>query len=408
MVKLEAIKDIREEYDTSFYIYDEEVISRQVDKLLGNFSDFEFLYSIKTNPFEPVVDYLVFRGFGADAASAEEVMIARRAGLSYEKILYSSPGKTRRDIEKTIDKAIIIADSYNELALIDKIAQERDIHIRVGLRINMDFSMDGGQGTSSQFGVDESSLKKHKDLFNSLENTQISGIHVHLRSQVLDYRKLYNYYEKIFELAVFCVKDLAWEMDFINFGGGLGIVYSQENQEDLDLEKLAEKSRGLIQKFKDDVSTRLIIETGRFVICEAGTYVSPIVDIKESMGRKYIIVEKALNGFLRPAIKELLINYGSKESLKTGSEPIYTTKDAFDFIIPEADYSRMEEVTIVGRLCTATDSFAKNIQLPKAKIGDTLLVTKAGSYAYSLSPHLFASYDPPLQFYIKESGEIKY
>src|SRR5699024_5822574 len=158
----------------------EKVISRQVDSLLENFPDFEFLYSVKTNPFAPIVEYVVSRGFGADAASAEEVMIARKAGLPYEKILYSTPGKTREDIKKTIDKALIIADSYNELLLINDIAKENHAHVKVGLRINMNFTMDGGSGISSQFGVDESTLVENKGLFNSLTNVKISGIHVHL------------------------------------------------------------------------------------------------------------------------------------------------------------------------------------------------------------------------------------
>src|SRR5699024_5529874 len=245
------------------------------------------------------------------------------------------------------DKALIIADSYNELLLINDIAKENHAHVKVGLRINMNFTMDGGSGISSQFGVDESTLVENKGLFNSLTNVKISGIHVHLRSQVLDYKKLYNYYEKIFELASYCIDELGWEMDFVNFGGGIGIVYSPRNDKELDIEKLGQKNQELIQRFKDKINARLIIETGRFVICEAGNYVTPIVDIKESMGRKYIIVQKGLNGFLRPAIKELFLDYASEDNLGKGSEPFYTTKDAFEFLIPDGDKSIQEKVTVV-------------------------------------------------------------
>jgi len=105
------IKDLMTQYDGSFYIYDENVISNQIKTLTEYFPQFEFLYSIKSNPFAPIINFVASKGFGADAASAEEVIMSHKAGLPYEKILYSTPGKTRRDIEKTIDKAIIVADS---------------------------------------------------------------------------------------------------------------------------------------------------------------------------------------------------------------------------------------------------------------------------------------------------------
>ena len=387
-------------------MYDESIIDRQVKMLLKNFSPFEFLYSIKTNPFAPIVNFIASRGFGADAASAEEVMIARKAGLTSEKIFYSSPGKTNRDIEKTINKSIIIADSYHELSLINDIAKKRKQHIKIGLRINPDYTMDIGKGTSSKFGVDEETLIKEKDLIRNFAYIEISGIHVHLRSQVLNHSWLYRYYENIFELAVFCKETMGWELEFINFGGGLGIVYSLLNDTSLDIKLLSDESKNLFQRFKDRLNVRLLIETGRFVICEAGQYVTHIVDIKESRGIKYLIVENALNGFFRPSIAELIAAYAPQKNKLPGSEPLFTSRDAFEFSILNKKDSSSEKVNIVGNLCTSTDIMAKDIMLPKADIGDILVVSKAGSYAYSLSPLLFASQPLPLQFYIKSNGEI--
>lgn len=286
---LDIIKKLMVQYDRPFYIYDESVISKQIETLSEKFSQFEFLYSIKTNPYKPIVDFIVSRGFGADAASAEEVIIAQKAGLPYEKVLYSSPGKTRKDIEKTLDKSIIIADSYNELALINDVAKQRRLHIKVGLRINPDYTMDIGKGVSSKFGVDEETIVKQRDFFNSLTNIRIVGIHVHLRSQVLDYSKLYRYYEKVFEVALFCKETMGWEMEFVNFGGGLGVVYSSLNDTPLNLELLSDECERLFQRFRDKINARLIIETGRFVVCKAGKYVTRIVDIKESRGTKYLM-----------------------------------------------------------------------------------------------------------------------
>ncbi|WP_232364202.1 type III PLP-dependent enzyme domain-containing protein [Desulforapulum autotrophicum] len=394
------------QYDGSFYIYDEKKISSQIQILLENFPQFEFLYSIKTNPFPPIVKFVASKGFGADAASAQEVITGQKAGMPYEKILYSSPGKTSKDIERTIDKAMIIADSYNELVLINSVAQQKNIHKKVGLRINIDFSMDGEKGTSSKFGVDENTLVKQKEFLNGFSNIKIVGIHVHLRCQILDHGKICRYYERIIELGLFCKETLGWEMEFINLGGGLGIVYSLINDTPLDIEKLSCDCQGLIQRFNDKLKVRLIIETGRFITCEAGRYVTRIVDIKESLGTKYLIVEKGLNGFSRPSIAELLMDYTPENSNLKASEPLFTTKDAFEFIIPEGDTFDHEKVSIVGSLCTATDILVKDAMLPKAKIGDIVIVSKAGSYSYSLSPILFSSFCLPFQFYLNSDGEI--
>lgn len=400
------IKKLMMENDRAFYIYDEKIIDRQIKILSEKMSHFEFIYSVKTNPYKPIVNFIASKGLGADAASAQEVMIAKDAGLSYDKVLYSSPGKTRTDIEKTIDKSIIIADSYNELALINDVARQRNLHINIGLRVNPDYIMDVGKGSSSKFGVDEETLVTQKDFISNLSNVKIVGIHVHLSSQILDYSLLYGYYEKIFDLAIFCKETMDWELEFINFGGGIGVAYSALNDEPLNISMLSDQSEKLIRNFKDKLNVRLIIETGRFVICEAGQYVTQIVDKKESRGTKYLIVENGLNGFLRPSIAQLLTAYTPEGSKLKGSEPLFTSKDAFDFTIIDADESNLEKVSIVGNLCTATDIMVKDIMLPKAEIGDIVVVSKAGSYSYSLSPLLFASQHLPLQFYMDINGNI--
>jgi len=405
--RLDTIKKLMRKYDGSFYLYDEEIIARQVSALRENFPSFEFLYSVKTNPFSPIIDFIASNGFGADAASAEEVSIGRRAGIPYEKVLYSTPGKTRKDIEKTVENAIIIADSYNELQLINDVARHRGMHVKAGLRINAGFSMDGGdKGSSSKFGVDEHTLEEHAHFLNSFSNVKVTGIHIHLRSQVLEHSKLARYYKKLFELALFCKEKIGLQIEFINFGGGLGVAYSFKNDSPLDIVKLGEECEALAKAFREKLNARLLIETGRFVICEAGQYVTRIADIKESMGTKYLIVEKGLNGFLRPSVAELIAAYADASTISKASEPLYTSKDAFGFLIPEGDENNIEKVSIVGSLCTATDIMVKDTHLPKARIGDLVIVSKAGSYSYSLSPVLFASHDLPFQFYLKGDGEI--
>lgn len=397
---LDLLKGLMKEHDNSFYIYNEKVIKRQVETLYEKLPQFEFFYSVKANPLKPILEFLASKNIGSDAASAEEVLLSVEMGLSKDRIIYSTPGKQKKDIEQTIDKAIIVADSYHELEIINEVAKEQNKNLEVGLRINMNFN---GK-SSSKFGVDEDSLIENKDFINSLENIKVSGIHVHLRSQILDYKRLSDYYETVFKLAVFCKDELDFNMDFIDFGGGIGIVYSKTEENPLDFDKLSVECSRIVEKYNKDLNARLIIESGRFIICEAGEFVTKIVDIKESMGVKYLVAEKGLNGFLRPSLAEFLMNYLDSDVEIPSFEPLFTRRDAFEFLIPEGDNKNLEEVVLAGSLCTSTDVLAKNINLPKANIGDLVIVTNAGSYAYSLSPTRFANHKAPLQIYLKEDG----
>lgn len=154
----QAMKNKMAELENPFYLYDQETILGQVRRLHRDFPDFEFLYSIKTNPFLPVVKTILGEGLGLDAASLREVEIGVEYGLPKEKILYSAPGKTERDLRGAMDHAILIADSLHELELINKLAGEKGVKLGVGVRVNPDFTMDADHGAAGKFGIDEDQL----------------------------------------------------------------------------------------------------------------------------------------------------------------------------------------------------------------------------------------------------------
>lgn len=395
--------NLAQQYQKSFYLYDETIISRQISALKKSFTGVDFLYSIKTNPFPPIVRHIASHQLGADAASAAEVLLACQAGIPAEDIYYSAPGKTAQDIEQSLKHCTIIADSYSELKIIDTIAKAKNIKISAGIRINPAFNMFGAKQGSSKFGVDEESLLSHLPLFKSLTNTVITGIHTHLRSQILDTTILNRYYNNVFLLAKSCQEQLGFDIRFINFGGGLGIPYSTQNDTALNTAQLGQGFEQLANQHNLS-HVRLLIETGRFVIGEAGTYITPIVDIKASRGVKYLIVRNGLNGFMRPAIAALL-NQFPVDSNQFSAEPLFTAPDTFDVTVLGRSGNE-EKVTVAGNLCTATDLIGENLLLPQAQVGDFIAVSKAGSYAYTLSPLLFSSHNKPLQLFLTETGTV--
>lgn len=378
------------------YLYSKSVMQRQFETLRKVFAGGEILYSVKCNPFPPLVAFLTGLGAGADAASPREVLLARESGAPAENIFFSAPGRTKEDFAEALPHCTVIADSLHELDLLETVAAEWGQTLEVGLRINPAFGM-SGPAAASKFGVNEEQLQQLGQWRSQFPHLTLAGIHVHLRSQVLDADTLVRYYENVYSLAERLHTGLGAPIKFINFGGGVGFPYDEAIDTPLNFEALARGFSALIAHNRGSLKARLLIESGRFLVGQGGSYVTPIVDIKQSHGRNYYVVQNGLNGFLRPALAALV------QPLLTESpftaEPLYTSDHAFQFTVLH-DNEAQETVDIVGNLCTAADVLAKEVLVNKGRIGDLLAVSNAGSYARTLSPLLFSSHTPPAEYLV--------
>lgn len=393
-----------EKYD-SFYLYDESRLKEAAEKLTGNFKNIHFLYSIKANPNIMVIKSLITAGFGADAASIGEVLLSNKLGLKKEGIYYSAPGKNTSDIEQALDKSIIIADSINEINKIQVIAETKGIVAKIGVRINPNFTFNSNIGIPSKFGIDEKTLFENIELINGLKNIVITGIHVHIQSQELDSKLLIKYYDKVLNLAVRFQQEAKIVLEFINLGAGIGIAYSQ-NEKEINMNIFGNSVSELFTTFMKELpEVKIFIETGRYVVTKAGVYVTKVVDIKESFGKTYIILNNTLNGFMRPALAQLVDRYSTEEKMP-GSEPLFTSRESFDFVVLNNETDNAV-VSLVGNLCTATDIIANDILLPKLIVGDIIVITNAGSYGATLSPTKFSSHNPLRELFLKIDGEIE-
>ncbi|MEG1862486.1 MAG: diaminopimelate decarboxylase [Oscillospiraceae bacterium] len=405
MNNIEKIIKEQSKRHLSFYIYDENTIIDSLKTLKNDFPSVEFLYSAKTNPFPSVVKCVVENGLGIDAASLNEVLMGEKEGLAKEKIYYSAPGKTRYDILGAIEKSIIIADSLNELKVLNDAAKETGRKAKIGIRINPDFTFDSENGAGGKFGIDQDILFANKSWIKALPYVEFCGIHVHSRSQELDYIILEKYYDNMFKLAKRVQEEFDVKLSFINMGGGIGVEYN-ENDTPLQTKQLGEKLTQLIADFKQKLDgVKVIIETGRFAVGKSGTYVTTVIDKKVSYGKNYIILNNTLNGFIRPSLAMLVESY--VQGTPKASEPLYTKPNSFKFKVLGKEEGEMESVTLCGNLCTGTDVVAKDILLPKIEIGDVLTMSNAGSYAAVLSPMQFASLTPPAQIFLTKDGLIK-
>lgn len=393
---MRAIEKIREEQGTPFYLYDGTVLSEQAARLRETFSGFDILFSVKANPFPPLLQKIAALGIGADAASAKEVALALDAGIPAEDIYYSCPAPTHEDLAQVIGHCHIIADSFHVLSLLEEAAACRGRKLAVGLRLHPACTMDGSPQQPSKFGIEEGQLWAMPHFKEAFPHLTIDGLHVHLRSQVLDAALLGNYYDQVMALAVRLQDFLGEKLEYINFGGGVGKVYDPEKQTPLDRELLQKAIADAKKKYEKDLSARLLLESGRFLACDCGTYVTEIVDIKEACGKTYYIVKNGANGFFKPVLRQLLLSAGGSN---VSLEPFVTEDDSYDIHVL-SESGETETVDIVGHLCSGADVMAKDVLVKKGKIGDLVTFNHAGSYAYSLAPLLFASQPMPKQFFI--------
>ncbi len=400
MFTKEWILKTAQEHD-SFYLYDEDCILDRIQTLKEFFPRVSFLYSVKCNPNPEIIQTMADQGLGADAASAEEVFASLRAGMKREDIYYSAPGKSERDIEKTLDQCTLIADSPGEVERITAAAKKAGKKIRIGIRIHPDFPFEGERSAASKFGIEEEQFFSRLPRWKQEEAIQICGIHVHLRSQDLDTDRIARYHRNVLRLSEKVQKELGQELDFINLGAGIGIPYGVSDHE-VDIPRLSQQ----FEEFQTQCSlgkTRLFIETGRYLVGKSGFYAMKVLDKKVSHGTTYVILASTLNGFLRPSLARLVAKY-AKEDKPAGTEPLFTKTDAFQFEIYTREQREGEEcVDLVGNLCTAADVIAEKIVLPRLEPGDVVVVNHAGSYAATLSPFAFASLGRPAEIFLRKN-----
>ena len=398
----QIVLELAERYD-SLYLYEEAVILEQIQLLRRYFPQVALLYSMKANPNAAVVDCILQQGIGVDAASLEEVRLGAKRGLTREEIYYSAPGKTKEEIVQAMSMATLIADSISEVERIQEIAAQCQEKVRIGIRLNPDFTMHGEDGQPSKFGIDEARFWQEMPNWKKDARIQIVGVHIHLESQKLHAEILASYYRKVMDVAEQFRQIQGYSLQFLNMGSGIGIPYTSQDQP-LDLKWLGQELTNMLHIFaQQNPTTKVFIESGRFLVGKAGWYVTKVLDRKISYGKTILILKNTLNGFLRPSLACLIAKY-TKGMQLGGSEPLFTAKDAFPCITWKQ--APLERVTLMGNLCTSADIIAEDIMLPRLECGDVIVIPNAGSYGAVLSPMQFSLQQKPKEFFLTLEGEI--
>ena len=385
-------------YGTPLYLYDFDVIERQVARLRRALGPrFELAYAAKANPALGILSFLRKFGLSSDVASKGELLAARRAGCPPLKILSTGPAKSDADLEALVRAGVsqIHVEGEWELEQIEKIGGRLRKRVRVGLRLNPPWGiaekrvMIGGPG-AKKFGFDLASAERVLQGKKTFPHLEICGFQVFNASNVLDARLLVENTRRVLALALSLSKKYDVPLRSVDFGGGFGVPYT-DGERPLDLGFLR---KGLAAVAHDVAlepclaSTRLVFEPGRFLVAEAGTYVVKVLGTKRSRGVDYVLVDGGIHHFLRP----VLIGSPHRVRLvpgKIGGRPRPSTHSQKSFIV-------------AGPLCTSLDVLHPAARLPLPERGDLLAFENAGAYGYTESMPLFLSHEWPAEVGVRK------
>lgn len=363
---------------TVFYAYDRAVIAQQVQRFRAAVpARIKLHYAIKANPYWPVVQYMRPLVDGFDVASQKEMLLAMQSGMPVHDISFAGPGKTDTELAAAITAGVTLnVESVNELKRIAQLGQQLQLTPAVALRVNPAFELKASgmkmAGGAKPFGIDEEQVFELLGQIGTMP-VKLRGFHIYCGSQNLKPEALIEAHQLTFALAAKLTAACPYKPNLINLGGGFGIPYFP-GEKRLDLQPVSKSLKQLVADYEQVFADiELVIELGRFLVAEAGIYACQVVDKKVSRGTTYLVCNGGLHHHLA--------NSGNFGQVIRKNYPVA--------IGNKLGEEATELVTVVGPLCTPLDILADKVQLPKAEVGDWIVVYQSGAYGPSASPQDF-------------------
>ena len=369
---------------TPFYAYDRQVLINRVAELRTALPKAVKLhYAMKANPMPALVGVMANLVDGIDVASGGELKVALDIGANPAEISFAGPGKRRGELTQAVAAGVLInIESFREVSELAMISSELGLPARVAVRVNPDFELKGSGmkmgGGPKQFGVDAELVPKLLDDIGQL-GLKFEGFHLFAGSQNLRAESICEAQQKSYELALRLAAEAPSPVLFLNLGGGFGIPYFP-GETSLDLAPIGSNLEALVKRAATDMpDAHIVIELGRYLVGEAGIYVTSIVDRKVSRGQTFLVADGGLNHHLSAS--------GNFGQVIRKNYPVA--------IGNRMDSEILESVTVVGPLCTPLDLLADRMELPVAEQGDLVVIFQSGAYGASASPHNFLGHPAP-------------
>lgn len=359
------VSAIAKKVGTPFYLYSYNTLADHFIKLQKAFAKVNptICFAMKSNGNLAIIKSLIDLGAGIDIVSVGELKKALIAGADPKKIVFASVGKTEEEISFAIKTGILLfnVESEPELAEINRIATKMKKTVQAALRINPDVPAPTHEyittgSLKKKFGID---LRTTKQIFKSQKkypNVKVNGVHIHIGSQITEGAPFVGALKKV----VAFIEELKSEgvkIEYLDIGGGLGIIYKDENPQ--TAQNYADKILPILEK----TGLKIIMEPGRFIIGNAGIFVTKVLYVKDNGVKRFVIVDGGMNDLIRPMLY-----------------------DAYHEIVPVKKTAASKiKVDVVGPICESGDFFAHDRLLPKVGKEDLLAIMSAGAYGYVMA-----------------------
>jgi diaminopimelate decarboxylase len=362
-------------HGTPCYAYDLDRLRRQARHLKSCLpQEAEVLYSLKANPSPAVCRLLAVEEFGAEVVSTGELAVALDAGFASRRILAGGPYKPPAMLASLngLPGALLSLDSVSEAEELSRCGKP----FRIVLRLRPDFPSSAVMhlGPDSRFGVPFAELDRCREFLRPGALT-LAGFHVFAGSQTLDPDAVVRHLRRSLDLCLRAADRLGCEPEILDLGGGFGIPYSPGERE-LPLEKIGEELRLLCQRARPG---RVVLELGRYLVAQAGWYLTRVVGHQSIAGRPAVVVDGGIHQ--RADLCGLALR-------ARGAPPA---------VLPPRPGHPLAPTEILGCLCLADDVLAEYCPLPALAQGDVLAFPNAGAYGLSASPLLFLGHPAPVE-----------
>lgn len=366
---------------TPFYAYDRARLTERVAELRRHLPpEVHLHYAMKANPMPAVVQHMAGLVDGLDVASGGELQVALDTPMDPALISFAGPGKSDAELGCAIAAGIVLnMESEGEMERIAAHGARLGIVPKVAVRVNPDFELKSSGmkmgGGPKQFGVDAERVPAMLGRIGQL-GLAFQGFHIFSGSQNLKVAALQEAHEKTFALAHRLAAHAPSPVLTLNIGGGFGVPYFP-GEERLDLAAVGANLAALLPQARRDLpQAQVVIELGRYLVAEAGIYVSRVIERKESRGQVFLVTDGGLHHHLAASG-----NFG--QVIRKNYPVVIGNRVAG---------GARETASVVGPLCTPLDLLADQMELARAEPGDLVVVFQSGAYGLTASPAAFLSH----------------
>ncbi len=359
------VRDLAREFGTPLYIYSRSHMREQYRALAAAMAEVEPLicFSVKANSNIGVIRTFLALGSGLDIVSGGELFRALRAGADPRKIVFAGVGKTCDEIEYALRENILFftVESEAEARRISECAVATGTTGRIAFRVNPDVDPKTHKYISTgkkenKFGLDLARASEAYATAARLPNVALSGMHMHIGSQLLGVEPFGEALDRVHELCL-DLKTRHPEFKYLDIGGGIGIQYEPGQTPPTP----ADYAAVVVPRLKA-LGLSVALEPGRRMVGNAGILVSEVQFVKDNPFKKFIVIDAAMNDLIRPAL------YQAHHEIVAVEE---TTGTVFG--------------DLVGPICESGDFLAANRELPDVGQGDLVAALSAGAYACSMA-----------------------